>query len=186
MKPFHTAVTVNLLCVACLLISPTAHSDFELTAPDGRRVLLKDDRTWTYAPPKEAERPAAKAQSEGELLLVLDGKTSNARNCRYMVTLVNGTRYEIASLVLSYAVYRAGGIRYDTVSSGKKFNSLKPGDKQSRDVYVAGLPCEEIERLQVGGGDRCEMDDLHKYSEANGQCLKRLRVAPSKLVRFEK
>jgi len=41
-------------------------------------------------------------------------------------------------------------------------------------------------RVQVLGGDHCEMGDLDKYTSLKGQCLDRIRVVESNLVRFDK
>ena len=66
------------------------------------------------------------------------------------------------------------------------FGRIRPGDQSRRALRFGGIACAEIARLQVGGGDRCEMGDLNKFSEANGQCLARVRVLPSSLLPFEK
>ena len=63
---------------------------------------------------------------------------------------------------------------------------MRPGDKQVRDFEFVGIACQEIARVQVVGGDRCVMGDLHKYTDEKGQCLARLRVVASDLVRFDK
>jgi hypothetical protein len=63
---------------------------------------------------------------------------------------------------------------------------MKPGNKQSREFEFFGIKCEDIARVQVVGGDRCVMGDLHRFSDATGQCLARVRVAASDLVRFDK
>ena len=44
----------------------------------------------------------------------------------------------------------------------------------------------EIGGVQVGGGDRCEMGDLDKFSSVRGECLARVRVMASDVVRFDK
>lgn len=49
-----------------------------------------------------------------------------------------------------------------------------------------GIDCDEIDRVKVGGGDRCEMGDLDKFSNAKGACLSHVRVEPSSVMRFEK
>ena len=73
---------------------------------------------------------------------------------------------------------------YDTVSSGS--GSLKPGNTQTREVEFAGILCQAIARVHVAGGDRCEMGDLNKWSSEKGECLARVRIMESDLVRFEK
>ena len=172
-----------ILFIAGMGLSHAALGDFELTAPDGRRLLLKDDGTWRYLEAKGKER-ADDQTREGELVLLLERKWERASNCRFEVRLTNNLPYEVRSLVLSYSAYRATGVMYDTVSSG--FGSLKPGNTQLREIEFAGIPCQAIVRVHVAGGDRCEMGDLNKWSYEQGKCLARVRVMESGLVRFEK
>jgi hypothetical protein len=53
-------------------------------------------------------------------------------------------------------------------------------------LSVSGIACGDIELLKVHGGDRCEMGELHRFSDAKGQCLAKLRIEPSPLVKIEK
>ena len=55
-----------------------------------------------------------------------------------------------------------------------------------REFEFRGIACRDIVRVQVVGGDRCDMGDLDKYSAAKGQCLARVRVVASDLIPFEK
>jgi hypothetical protein len=171
-------------------------ADIEATTPDGRRVLLKDDMTWRYvdgATPTPGERSAADAakdpaaaqpKDEGEAILTLEERIPGNRICRFRFKLVNNLPYEIRSLVPELSVYRSNDVRYDSVFTG--FSFLKPGDAQTREARFNGIACEDIARLQVGGGDRCEMGELDKFSSAKGQCLSLVRVVPSTIVRFDK
>jgi hypothetical protein len=177
-----------------VLAVPAALADFEVKAPDGRRILLKDDKTWSYidaeaAPgdkPKGGEQAAKadKPKQEGEAVLSLERRTPGNRICRFHVKLVNNLPYEIRSLVPEFSVYRANGVMYDSIFQGFAF--LKPGDAQQREVRFNGIACEDITRVQVGGGDRCEMGELDKFSSVKGQCLERVRVVASDIVRFDK
>jgi len=177
-----------LLSVLALSLACTAHAaDLELTTPDGRRVLLKDDKTWHYVDGAAKDAPAApadKPKDSGEALLSLEGKVAGNRICRFQLKLVNNLPYEIRSLVPEFSVYRGGNVVYDSVFSGFAF--VKPGDSQKREVRFNGIACEEITRVQVGGGDRCEMGDLDKFSSGKGRCLALVRVLPSEVVRFDK
>jgi hypothetical protein len=172
---------------------PVAHADIELTDPTGRRILLKDDGTWRVLQAKEPGAPASAAEA---------GKADKADNapefadlrllrqielpgsCRFEFELANTLPYEIRSVVPYIAVHRANGVVYATESVA--FGPVKPGDKIKRSLSVAGIACSDIARLRVQGGDRCEMGDLHRFSDAKGQCLERLRLQPSDLVKFEK
>ena len=199
----------SALVATGLAFSHPARADFELTLPDGRRVLLKDDRTWQYldskarsakeekeAKEKEAREKEAKEKEarekeamdkikeEGEALLRLDGRTESGTSCHFALVLVNNLRYPIRSLVPEFTAWSASGAVYDTVFSG--FASLRPGDSQRREIQFRGVACRNIARLQVVGGDRCDMGDLQKFSYVKGQCLARVRVLESDLVRFDK
>jgi hypothetical protein len=55
-----------------------------------------------------------------------------------------------------------------------------------REVDFGRITCAEITRIQVTGGDRCEIGELNKYSVQDGQCLARVRVVPSELAPFSK
>jgi hypothetical protein len=182
MKRPICSIAQTMLFIAATGLSCVAHGDFELAAPDGQRVLLKDNGTWQYLKAKGKEETGDK--SEGELVVLLERKVKRGpTNCRFDVRLTNNLPYEVR-IVLYYSAYRANGVMYDSVSSGS--GALKPGNTQTREVEFAGIPCEDIVRVQVSGGDRCEMGDLNKWSYQKGECLARVRVRESDLVRFEK
>ena len=97
---------------------------------------------------------------------------------------VNTLPYEIRSLVPEFVVYRANDVAYTAQTAS--FGPVRPGDRSRRALQFSGIACADIARLQVQGGDRCEMGDLNKFSDARGQCLARVRLLPSDLLRFEK
>jgi len=169
-----------------MALAQAARADFELTGPDGRRIQLKDNGTWRYVDAMDKDQAAENTKEAGEAVLLLERRIERGNNCRFAVRLVNNLPYEIRSLVPYYSAYRANGVIYDTVSSPSAFTGVKPGDKQGREFEVTGIACPDIARVQVVGGDRCEMGDLHKFSEGKGQCLARVRVVGSDLVRFDK
>jgi len=205
-----------LACVLSAVGAAHVTADVEVTGPDGRRILLKDDKTWTYveppaakpaaSKPAAAKEPAAAAKDEsgadkpkadakeasapekkkveGEAVLHLDGKIAGNRICRFQLRLINNLPYEIRSLVPEFSAYRANGIVYDSVFAG--FGFIKPGDTQKREVRFNGIACEDVARVQVGGGDRCEMGELDKFSSVRGECLARVRVVASDVIRFDK
>ena len=172
-----------VLLLGALAPLSAARADFEVTGPDGRRILLKDDGTWRY---QEAgkEQPKDKPTVTGEGVLTLERRTEAGPNCRFGLRLTNNTNYEIQNIVPSFSVYRANGVLYETLGVG--FFSIKPGNNVYREVFFQGITCQEIARLQVSGGDRCVMGDLDRLSYTGGACLERVRVVPSDLVRFEK
>ena len=59
-------------------------------------------------------------------------------------------------------------------------------DEQGREFEFVNITCPKIARVQVVGGDHCELGDLSKYSAKKGECLARVRVVASELVRFDK
>ena len=172
------------LLVAGLAVTLTVRAEVEVTTPAGRRILLKDNGTWEYVDVNKKDRTDGK--EKGEALLLLERKIDEGTRCRFQVRLTNSLNYEVRSLVLSYSAYRANGLVFDTVSAGVGFNTLKPGESQGREFAFTGIGCKDIARVQVVGGDRCEMDDLHRFSAEKGQCLARVRVVASELVRFDK
>ena len=186
MKQAIRSLVANALLVAGVALSPAAQADFELTGPEGRRILLKDDGTWRYVQAKDQDQAEGKAKGEGEAVLLLERKMERGSSCGFALRLVNNLPYEIGSLVPYYSAYRANGVIYDTVASGSSFTALRPGNQQSREIEFTGITCKDIARVQVVGGDRCEMGDLNKFSEGKGRCLARIRVAESELVRFDK
>jgi hypothetical protein len=161
-----------------------AAADIELTTPDGRRVLLKDDRTWRYADEAAQDAKPADKKPEGEALLSLEGKIEGNRICRLQLRLVNNLPYEIRSIVPELSVYRGSGVMYDSLFTG--FSFIKPGDSQRREARFNGIDCKDVTRVLVGGADRCEMGDLDKFSPGRGMCLARIRVVASDVLPFEK
>jgi len=159
-----------------------AQADLELTTPDGRRVLLYDNGTWRYGDANSKDH----VKQDGEAVLTLERKIERGNSCRFVLRLVNNLPYEIRSLVPYYSAYRADGVIYDTVSSASSFAAMKPGDTLVRDLDFAGIVCRDIVRVQVVGGDRCDMGELDKFTPEKGQCLARVRVVPSDVVRFDK
>ena len=168
------------------MLSYAARADFELTGPSGRRILLKDNGTWQYVESKDKDLADDKAKEKGETVLQLERKIDLGTRCRFGVRLANNLPYEVRSLVLYYAAYRANGVVIETVSSAVSFNSLNPGDMQRREFEFTGAGCKDIVRVQVVGGDRCDMGDLTRFSADKGVCLARVRVVESDLVRFDK
>lgn len=183
----HWARAGGILIVAGVSLLPAAGADFEVTGPDGRRILLKDDGTWRYVEAKDKDKdtkPAKKPGDEGEAVLRVERKTEVGNSCRYELRLVNNLPYEIRSLAPAFSARRANGVVYDMVLSA--FQAIRPGDSQSQEILFRGIPCRDIARVQVLGGDRCVMGDLDRFTIATGECLAKVRVVASDLVRFDK
>lgn len=179
-----------LVICAGLAIGAAVAADIEVTGPDGRKILLKADKTWSYAESKEAKdidkdkAADAKPKDPGEAVLSPESKIDGPRICRYQLKLVNNLPYEIRSLVPELSVFRTQDVVYDSKFAG--FSFIRPGDTQTQEVRFNGIGCEEVLRVRVGGGDRCEMGELDKFSNAKGKCLALVRVVESKVVRFDK
>jgi Protein of unknown function (DUF3157) len=180
----------GILIVFGISLVPALAADIEVTGPDGRRILLKDDGTWRYVQTKEKEASKDKSEAKdkskekAQAVLRLERKTALGNSCRYGLRLDNNLPYEIRSLVPSFSAYRQNGVVYDKVLSA--FQAIKPGDSQVREIDFRGIPCDEIARVHVQDGDRCVMGDLDRFSYETGVCLERVRVVASDLVRFDK
>ncbi len=81
-------------------------------------------------------------------------------------------------------VHRADGVAY--TSQSVYFGGVKPGDQRSATARFLGITCTDVMKLLVQRGDRCQMGDLNRFSPSDGQCLARIRLAPSSIVKFEK
>ena len=51
----------SLPVCAALGLALAVAADFEVTGPDERRILLKDDRTWSYVDGRDSSRATARA-----------------------------------------------------------------------------------------------------------------------------
>ena len=127
MRRRHIWAAAGGVLVAAGLAFP-ARADFELTAPDGRRVLLYDNGTWRYGDATATGQAEGQVKQDGEAVLTLERKIERGNSCRFVLRLVNNLPYEIRSLVPYYSAYRADGVIYDTVSSASSFAAMKPGD----------------------------------------------------------
>lgn len=176
-------IAAAMLSLGALVPLSAARADFEVTAPDGRRVLLKNDGTWTYvetAPAPVSDRPAFK----GEGVLTLEHIIDHGNACKLGFRLQNDSNYEIRNIVPRFVLYRTNGIAYEARTLA--FYSINPGNSLYRETFFRGIGCNEIGRVQVTGGDRCTIDDLDKFSYVGGACLDRVRVVPNDRLRFEK
>jgi hypothetical protein len=173
-----------------MALAQAGATDLEATTADGRRVLLKADGSWAFVPAAAAAGAAASAAAPAASVpavpaeLELVGRNPVPGGCHVQLSLHNKLDYEIRTLVPEFRIVRKGGPTYVEQSLG--FGRLLPGDRQQRTLRVSGLDCAAIEKIQVTGGDRCDMGELHRFSEGKGLCLARVRVVPSTLIGFEK
>ena len=183
MTRHHWVTAGAVLLLSALAPWSSARADFEVTAPDGRRILLKDDGTWRQVDATK-EQPSEKAALVGEGVLTLERMVEHGSNCQIGVRLQNDTNYEIRNIVPRFVVYRTNGIAYEARTLA--FYSIFAGNNAYRETLFRGIGCKEIGRIQVTGGERCVMGDLDRFAFTGGACLDRVRVVPSDLVRFEK
>jgi hypothetical protein len=159
----------------------------ELAAPDGRKLLLKDDGTWRYLDAKDSQslaNPDSKEPKTEQARLELEGRSPFGPNCRVTLKLTNTLPYEIVQVVPYFSAYRANGVMHQSLGLG--FQNVRPTDSKSRVVEFVGIACDDITRIQVVGGDRCEMGELSKFTPDKGVCLARIRVQPNPMLSFEK
>ena len=162
-----------LLCV----IAGSATAELDFVTEDGRRVRLYNDYTWEYIDSEESE-------VEAHISLNLISKLTQGDNCVLGIKLQNDAPYPIVSLVPQFAVHIKNDILFDNVFI--PFQNIKPTLSQYQKLVFKRVTCEEITRIEVHGGDRCNMEDLTKYSTDKGACLQRVKVMPSDLIEFAK
>jgi len=183
MMRHHWMAAGVVLLLGALAPWSAAKADFEVTGPDGRRILLKDDGTWRHV---DAEKEKAKERPTliGEGVLILERLVELGANCTIGFRLQNDTNYEIRNIVPRFVIYRTNDVAYEARTLA--FYSINPGNSSYRETMFRGIACKEIGRIQVTGGDRCLMGDLDKFEYTGGACLERVRLVPSDLVRFDK
>lgn len=183
MRRHHWRAAGAALCLGALVAFSVAAAEFELTAPDGKRVLLKNDGTWHYIDPEKAGEES-KPIVKGEGVLTLERMIELGENCRIGFRLQNDTDHEIRNIVPRFVIYRPSGVAYEARTLA--FYSINPGNSSYREALFRGIACGDIGRVQVTGGDRCVMGELDKFSYTGGACLERVRVVPSERVQFDK
>ncbi len=149
----------------------------EVVTPNGRHVLLKDDFTWEYL---EVEQLPA---SESAVLEVVNIKDLGS-TCDIGFRLTNNLPFMIKSLVPRFSAYTRDNVNFDTRS--KSFNSIKPTGSQYQQVRFIGIACKDISHVKLHGADRCTMGPFTKFDSGEGECLKRVFVQESALIKVIK
>jgi hypothetical protein len=149
----------------------------EVVTPNGRHVLLKDDFTWEYL---EVEQLPAE---ESAVLEVVNIKALRD-TCDIGFRLTNNLPYMIKSLVPRFSAYTKDNVNFDTRS--KSFNSIKPTRSQYQKVRFIGIACSDISHIKLHGADRCTMGPFTKFDSGEGECLKRVYVQESDLIKVIK
>jgi len=166
-----------VLLVAFGAVALTAAAEVEVTTPDGRKVLLRDDHTWEY-------RPEHNVPDEAKAVLSVTRRVKMSNGCMFGVTLRNELGYTIVSIVPQFSAYARDDVLFETVF--QEFRGVRPGRKQYREIKFSGLPCADLRRIKVHGGDRCNMGNLDKFSPVTGACLQRIRVEGGTIVDISK
>jgi len=146
---------------------------FEVETPEGRRVVLKSDRTWEYV---QADTDEGK-----RLVLSVQGKREASDGCIFRIGLRNEMGTLVRSIVPQLSAVTSNGVRLDT--RFKEFSDLKPTLEQQRDVQFLGIGCGKIAYLKVDGADQCLVGE---FSAQRENCLRWLQVAPGGVTRIIK
>ena len=149
----------------------------EVVTPNGRHVLLRDDFTWEYL---EVEQLSAE---ESAVLAVVNVKELG-NTCDIGFRLTNNLPYKIKSLVPRFSVFTGEQLIFETRS--KSFNSIKPTGSQYQKVRFIGITCKDISHVKLHGADRCTMGPFTKFDSGEGECLKRVYVQESDLIKVVK
>jgi len=157
-------------------VTPTSEGT-EVVTPNGRHILLKDDFTWEYL---EVEQLPVE---ESAVLEVVNIKALS-NTCDVGFRLTNNLPYMIKSLVPRFSAYTRDNVKFDTRS--KSFNSIKPTRNQYQKVRFIGIACADISHIKLHGADRCTMGPFTKFDSGEGECLKRVYVQESDLIKVIK
>ena len=149
----------------------------EVVTPNGRHVLLKDDFTWEYL---EVEQLPAEESAVLEVVNIKELRDT----CDIGFRLTNNLPYMIKSLVPRFSAYTKDNVNFDTRS--KSFNSIKPTRSQYQQVRFIGIACADISHIKLHGADRCTMGPFTKFDSGEGECLKRVYVQESDLIKVIK
>jgi len=160
----------------CILAGLTLAATVVVTK-DGKRVRLNDDFTWEYIDTQETG-------VEPQISLNVVSKATQRGNCVLGIMLQNDAPYPILNFVPQFEAHIKDDVIFDNVFMS--FQNIKPTLNQYQEVVFKRVACEEITRIVVHGGDRCNMEDLTRYSTDKGACLQRVKVLPSNLIEIAK
>lgn len=166
-----------LLAATVVFWAPQGFGDMTVRGPEGRLILLQDDGTWHYVE-DEDDTPAEHVRLEVERV------RSGTDSCVIGLRLYNNLTAPVRSLVPEFSAYKDGQVKIETVF--QSFSRIKPTQDQYQEIRFTGITCDEIGYVLVHGGDRCSMGDLSKFSYNKGECLERIVVQPSDLIRITK
>lgn len=175
-------LSVQLLATLALSLTgmqASSHSGpaMEAMTDDGRRVLLKEDHTWTFV-----EVEAGNPDRSALLTLIKVEEMQDA--CRFQFRLENKLGYKITHLTPRLSVYNKDGIVFDSKSIS--YAGIKPTKTKYTSVQFNGIGCHEMTWVKVHDAGRCRMGDIDMWNEEEGQCLSHIYVEPSDLINISK
>ena len=156
----------------------------EVITPDGRSILLKDDKTWEYlqAAPEEGED-----QKPIPALLTVEKRREYADACQFWVRLQNRLPFKVRNLALRFSAFIQEDPYREPVffdADTRSFSEVKPSEYQYREIFYMNLKCDEIAFIRVEDTGRCSVGELTKFSAQSGDCAKYVDVAASDLVKI--
>ena len=110
--------------------------------------------------------------------------SSQATGCHIGLRLTNNLPYPVDMLVLDISAYTERDVMFEELSVA--FQGIKPTLNQYQKVRVSGITCDKVTRLKIHGGDRCRMGPLARMSFDRGECLKKVVVEDSSVMRMSK
>jgi len=163
---------------ALLLATQLASADVTITVPDGRKVLLRDNGTWSVV------KESADSEKRRYAVLQVEKKFELPRGCKYGLRLQNDLSARIRTLVLRFTAYKGDAIPFETVSRG--FSYVKPTASQYQEIKFRGIGCDEITSVEVFAARNCHVGDLTKYSAEAHHCLNLVEIEPNEIVPIAK
>jgi hypothetical protein len=127
---------------------------------------------------------SAPAYSGETAVLSVVNVSSQPTGCHVGLRLTNNLSYPIDMFVFDIAAYTEKDVVFEELSVS--FLGIKPTLDQYQKVRVSGITCDKVTRLKVHGGDRCRMGPYARMSFDRGECLKKVVVEESALIRISK
>ena len=125
----------------------------------------------------------AYGQGEAAVLSIVN-VASQPTGCHIGLRMTNNLPYPIDMLVLDVAAHTDNDVVFEELSVA--FQGIKPTLNQYQKVRVSGISCDKVSRLRIHGGDRCRMGPFARMSVEQGECLKKVVVEDSGLMRMSK
>jgi hypothetical protein len=142
------------------------------------------DLPWQSKPdtsataPKVDRSPAVRRSTDpNHAVLSLHVKKYYPDACMFGFTLTNTLPYGIKDIAFRFTAYLRGDVPYNQIT--RNFSEVNPSDSLYREIVFNGITCDRIERIEVTDVGRCIMDDLSRFTAKQGDCLKRIEIAPS-------